>query len=95
MTLAEEDITEICTNARKPGGTIANPVHNPSAVVAGVPPTIPNPGVLIGHIFEKKIEYVALLHTSSEKNSTKLHCSLCYFGMTCYCLPLQGTGRRI
>jgi hypothetical protein len=42
--LNEEDIADICTNVRKPGGTINNPNHDPAKPVAGVPETIPNPG---------------------------------------------------
>ena len=48
--LSEADVAEICTNARKPGGLIPNP--DP----AGVPAMIANPGVLIGHLVEKKLK---------------------------------------
>ena len=48
--LSEEDVAEICSNARKPGGLIANP--DPT----GVPAMIANPGVLIGHLVEKKLK---------------------------------------
>jgi hypothetical protein len=56
LTLTEKDISEICSNIRKPGGTIPNPVHDPVASVAGRPPTIPNPGIQIGHIYEKRLK---------------------------------------
>ena len=48
--LSEEDVAEIYSNARKPGGLIANP--DPT----GVPAMIANPGVLIGHLVEKKLK---------------------------------------
>jgi hypothetical protein len=63
-TLTEKDIIEICANIRKPGGTIPNPVHDPAAPVAGIPPTIPNPGIHLGHIYEKRLKMLRyyLLH---------------------------------
>ena len=54
--LTDDDISEVCSNARKPGGTIANPVFDPANPIARVPTTIPNPGVLIGHIFERHLK---------------------------------------
>ena len=48
--LSEDDVAKICSNARKPGGLIVNP--DP----AGVPAMIANPGVLIGHLVEKKLK---------------------------------------
>ena len=56
--LTEEDIAEICNNARKPGGTIPNPAYDAAAPVAGVPQTITNPGVLVGHVIEKRLKMV-------------------------------------
>jgi hypothetical protein len=56
LTLTEKDISEICANLRKPGGTIPNPDHNPGAPVAGVPATLPNPGISLGHLFEKRLK---------------------------------------
>ena len=54
--LTEDDIAEICSNARKPGGTIVNPDYDPVNPVAGVPPNITNPGVLVGHVIEKRLK---------------------------------------
>jgi hypothetical protein len=48
-TLEEDDIKRICDTIRKPGGIIINP----NAAIAGQPPTIPNPGVAIGQVYEK------------------------------------------
>ena len=56
--LPEDDIAEICNNARKPGGTIPNPAYDPANPVAGVPQTITNPGVLVGHVIEKRLKMV-------------------------------------
>ena len=47
--LSEDDIAEICSNARKPGGMIPNP--NPLG-----PPLIANPGIMIGHLAEKRLK---------------------------------------
>ena len=55
-TLTETDITEICTNVRKPGSTMPNPMHDPNNVVPGIPPTIANPGVTLGHVHEKHLK---------------------------------------
>jgi hypothetical protein len=64
LTLTEKDISEICTNIRKPGGMIPNPVHNAAAPVAGIPPMIPNPGIQFGFVFEKRLKMLQyyLLH---------------------------------
>lgn len=48
--LEEDDITKICSNIRKPGGMIPNPVRQ------GQPPQIPNPGILFGYLYERRLE---------------------------------------
>jgi hypothetical protein len=47
-TLTDKDVKEMCGNVRKPGGTIPNPAYDAANPVAGVPLTIPNPGVSMG-----------------------------------------------
>ena len=54
--LKEEDIAEICANARKPGGTIPNPAYDAANPVAGIPAMVMNPGVLVGHVLEKRLK---------------------------------------
>jgi hypothetical protein len=56
LTLTEDDITDICSNVRKPGGTIPNPAYDPANPVAGITATIPNPGTQLGHVYEKRIK---------------------------------------
>jgi hypothetical protein len=56
ISLTEDDIGDVCTIARKPGGMIPNPALLRRAPIAGLPPTIPNPGVLIGHLHEKRLK---------------------------------------
>lgn len=56
IALTEKDIDDICSNARKPGGTIANPAFDAANSVPGVPPFLPNAGVQIGHIFVKRLK---------------------------------------
>jgi hypothetical protein len=50
VSLADSnDIKNICANARKASGTIVNPMAaNPNQ-----PPTIPNPGVQLGHMIDE------------------------------------------
>lgn len=55
-TLTEDDISEICSNVQKPGGTIDNPAHDDENPIAGIPARIPNPGRLIGHVHEKRLK---------------------------------------
>ena len=79
--LTEDDIAEICSNARKPGGTIVNPDYDPVNPVAGVPPNITNPGVLVGHVIEKRLKmlryYVHHLKKISRKfDPNAAHASL-------------------
>jgi hypothetical protein len=54
--LSDDDIGDMCTNIRKPGGTIPNPAYNPVNPVAGVPMLIPNPGVPVGHLIERRLK---------------------------------------
>ena len=49
LTLTDDDIGDICMNAQ--GVMIPNPAHNPVNPVAGIPVTIPNPGMLIDHVY--------------------------------------------
>ena len=42
MTLTEENMSDICSYVRKPGGVLPNPMHNPQNGMAGIPPTIPS-----------------------------------------------------
>jgi hypothetical protein len=56
-SLTEKDIVNICANARKPGGTIPNPVFDQNedeGII--VPERIANPGVLVGHLHEKRLK---------------------------------------
>jgi hypothetical protein len=50
--LTDEDITSMCSNARKPGGII----QNPEWVAGGnMPQMIPNPGAQVGHFHEIRL----------------------------------------
>lgn len=55
FNLTESDVEEICSNVRKPGGMMVNPnvqVLN----LPGVPMMIANPGLPLGHLFEKRLK---------------------------------------
>jgi hypothetical protein len=54
--LTDDDIADICTNIRKPGGTVVNPDHDSSNPVAGDHATIPNPGNPVDHLVEKRLK---------------------------------------
>jgi hypothetical protein len=56
LTFTEKEIGEMCTNVRKPGGTIANPAFDPNNIVPGIPATIPNPGLTLGLGYEKRLK---------------------------------------
>ena len=50
--LTDKDMKDVCSNAKKPGGTIPNP----NWVAGGnMPPTITNPGAPVGFIHEKRL----------------------------------------
>jgi hypothetical protein len=86
LTLTEKDISEICTNLRKPGGTIPNPAYNAAAPVVGIPATIPNPGINVGHVFEKRLKMLRfyLLHLQRiQRNMTPATATLARL-TTCY-----------
>jgi hypothetical protein len=65
VNLTEEDVTKICNNIRKPGGTIPNPALAAPNPPANAPQTIPNPGISVGFVYEKRLQmlryYVAHL----------------------------------
>ena len=54
--LTDDDITTICDNCRKPGGTITNP----NAVIVGQPANITNPGVQLSFVTEKRMRMLNL-----------------------------------
>jgi hypothetical protein len=56
IALTEDNISDICTNVRKPGGTVNNPNHDPVNPVKGVPAAIPNHGIPIGHLIKKRLK---------------------------------------
>jgi hypothetical protein len=64
-TLTEKDIMQICANVRRPGGLIPNPMlpgrgrgRGAAAAVdlPPLPPQIPNPGTLVGHVVEVRLK---------------------------------------
>ena len=54
--MTDEEVEQLVRTIRRPGGTIANPAHNPAAVVAGVPATIANPGTTVNVISESNMK---------------------------------------
>ncbi|KAL7572975.1 hypothetical protein ACA910_007475 [Epithemia clementina (nom. ined.)] len=52
LQLEHEDIATICANIRKPGGTFPNP----QAGFPGQPAMVPNPGVTIGFVQQRRLE---------------------------------------
>jgi hypothetical protein len=57
--LAESDIEDVCRNIRRPGGTIPHPAFGQGGRGAQPqPPTLPNPGLQIGHLQEKRLKMV-------------------------------------
>jgi hypothetical protein len=56
LVLTETDIDQIANAIRKPGGVIPNPAFNPNFPVPVVLPTLPNPGLPIGHLPVKRLK---------------------------------------
>jgi hypothetical protein len=57
--LTETDVEDVCKIIQRPGGTVPNP--NAGQGGRGLPPPpdfLPNPGVQIGHLHEKKLKMV-------------------------------------
>lgn len=55
FNLTETDVEEICTNVQKPGGMMVNP--NAAVLqLPGVPMMIANPGLPLGHLYEKRLK---------------------------------------
>jgi hypothetical protein len=57
IALTEDDIEDVCKIIRRPGGTIPNPAFGAAGRGAGgQPPVLPNPGLQIGHLQEKRLK---------------------------------------
>jgi hypothetical protein len=57
--LTENDIENICKIIQRPGGTIPNPAFGQvGRGVLAQPPTLPNTGIPIGHLHEKRLKMV-------------------------------------
>lgn len=56
ITLTEDDITKIGFTIRRPGGTLPNPLFDANNPVPGVPPIIPNFGISLGFVFERRLK---------------------------------------
>lgn len=57
VMISEPDVKDICNNMKKPGGVIENFAWQTAAVAncAGIPQFVPNPGVALGHLYEKRL----------------------------------------
>lgn len=57
VSLTENDIEDVCKIIRRPGGTIPNPAFGRGGRNAAlVPEMLPNPGIQIGHLHEKRLK---------------------------------------
>jgi hypothetical protein len=56
VSLSESDIEDVCKIIRRPGGTIPNPAFGGGQAGRGQPPVLPNPGLQIGHLHEKRLK---------------------------------------
>ena len=84
LTLTDDDIGDICMNAQKPGGMIPNPKHNPVNPVAGIPVTIPNPGMLIDHVYNvEKLQFSFSMVASPWRSLTLLALPVAFLEIAC------------
>jgi hypothetical protein len=56
IALSEDDIEDVCKIVRRPGGMIPNPAFGQGAGRGAQPPLLPNPGLPIGHLHEKRLK---------------------------------------
>jgi hypothetical protein len=56
IALSEEDIEDVCKIVRRTGGMIPNPAFGQGASRGAQPPLLPNPGLPIGHLHEKRLK---------------------------------------
>jgi hypothetical protein len=61
--LTDETITDLISTLRKPGGTIPNPA------IPAVPPTIPNPGINVGHRAATNLKLTAFMVRHYQRTS--------------------------
>ena len=57
LGMTDSDVNDLCSNIRRPGGLIPNPLHvnDPDA-----PELINDPGVAVGRIYQERIKVVIL-----------------------------------
>ena len=81
-TLTEDDIAEVCPNARKPGRTVPNPAYvAPTAAapaVPGVPAEIPNSGVCIEHVYKRGSKWYSSMPTTQQQLWQDRMCSISF-----------------
>jgi hypothetical protein len=91
LLLEEKDIEDVCSNVRKPGGVIPNPNYDPANVVAGVPATIPNPGIQLGHIYEKRLKLLRYYLHHLERIQQTMNPATANVGRLTSCYRLKDT----
>ena len=59
--MSDDDVEDLCSNIRKPGGVIPNPavVDDPDAV----PQFINNPGVAVGRVHQERLKQIAYYYS--------------------------------
>jgi hypothetical protein len=72
LSFSESDIEDVCKIVRSPGGTIPNPNSGRGGI--GIPNVLPNPGVQICHLHEKKLKMLRyfLSFIYNEYNDTSI-----------------------
>jgi hypothetical protein len=63
--LTDDTIVDLISTIRKPGGTIPNP--------AGIPPTIPNPGVNVGHRAATNLKLAAFVARHHQRTARPMN----------------------
>jgi hypothetical protein len=91
LLLEEKDIGDVCANVRKPGGMVPNPNHDPQNIVAGVPSMIPNPGIQLGHIYEKRLKLLRYYLHHLERIQRTMNPATATVGRLTSCYRLKDT----
>ena len=70
--MTDKEVESLCKVVRRPGGTIPNP----SAAVAGQPPTIPNPGIPVSQHAENNLKLMCFYLRFRDRTSRTLDTAL-------------------
>ncbi len=60
LGMTVNDVDDLCSNTRKPGGLIPNPAHVDNPVL---PEMITDPGMVVGRIYQERLKQITYYYS--------------------------------